>query len=133
MLTTWRGATLCNHSSLWGRWRGMPSGAARECLQAQQACTTSTSQTPRDCVRRHGAPGQESLPPAFVARHFRTAIVRNNTETHIVDRLVLEAPVAALRRLATIARRMHVGNVNAYAAYVLLTLLAVLVLGARVF
>ena len=39
----------------------------------------------------------------------------------------------ALRQLANIAGKMHVGNVNAYAAYVLLTMLAVLVLGARAF
>jgi hypothetical protein len=51
------------------------------------------------------------------------------------DRIIELAEVVweALRRLATIARRMHVGNINAYAAYVLLTLLAVLVLGARIF
>ena len=79
----------------------------------------------------HPAEGEDNV--EAVARHFRTAIVRNNTEAHIVDRLVLEPPVTALRWLANIARRMHVGNVNAYAAYVLLTMLAVLVLGARTF
>ncbi len=79
----------------------------------------------------HPAEGEDNVDA--VARHFRTAIVRNHTEAHIVDRLVLEPPVTALRWLADIARRMHVGNVNAYAAYVLLTMLVVLVLGARVF
>ena len=52
----------------------------------------------------------------------------NYTEVHIVDRFVLEPPIA-LRGLADIARRMHVGHVNAYAAYVLLALLIVLVVG----
>jgi hydrogenase-4 component B len=64
-----------------------------------------------------------------VARHFRTAIRREYTEIHIVDRLVLGPPVDALRGAAKIVRRMHVGNVNAYAAYVLLALLLVLIVG----
>ena len=37
--------------------------------------------------------------------------------------------VALRGDFADIARRMHVGNVNAYAAYVLLTLLLVLIAG----
>ncbi|HEV8680711.1 MAG TPA: proton-conducting transporter membrane subunit [Stellaceae bacterium] len=64
-----------------------------------------------------------------VARHFRTAIRREHAEVHIVDRLVLEPPVRALGWLAAIVRRMHVGHVNAYAAYVLLAMVAVLVFG----
>ncbi len=79
----------------------------------------------------HPAAGEDNV--EAVARHFRTAIVRNHAEVHIVDRLVLEPPVTALWRLADIARKMHVGNVNAYAAYVLLTMLFVLVLGAGAF
>jgi hydrogenase-4 component B len=68
-----------------------------------------------------------------VAVHFRTAIKREYTEVHIIDRFVLEPPIAALRLLAAFARRMHVGNVNAYAAYVLLAMLIVLVLGSGLF
>jgi hydrogenase-4 component B len=64
-----------------------------------------------------------------VARHFRTAIRRNHAEVHIVDRFVLGPPVHVLRGAADVIRKMHVGNVNAYAAYVLLTLLLVLVAG----
>ncbi len=67
-----------------------------------------------------------------VAQHFRTAIRREHTEVHIVDRLVLGPPVHALRRLAAIVRKMHVGHVNAYAAYVLLTMLLVLLIGAGI-
>lgn len=67
-----------------------------------------------------------------VARHFRTAIRRNHAEVHIVDQLVLHPPVAVLRGAANIARRMHVGHVNAYAAYVLLALLLVLLVGAGI-
>ncbi len=65
-----------------------------------------------------------------VARHFRTAITRNRTEIHIVDRFIFDPTVSSLRGLADIARRMHVGHVNAYAMYILLTMLLVLVIGA---
>jgi hydrogenase-4 component B len=68
-----------------------------------------------------------------VARHFRTAITRNHEEVHIIDRFVLDPPVAALRALANIVRRMHVGHVNAYAAYVLLAMLFVLIIGVGIF
>ena len=64
-----------------------------------------------------------------VAQHFRTAIRRERTEESVVDRLVLGAPIDALRKLADAIRRMHVGNVNAYAAYVLIVLLFVLFVG----
>ena len=67
-----------------------------------------------------------------MAQHFRTAIRREHTEVHIVDRLVLGPPVHALRRVADVVRKMHVGHVNAYAAYVLLTLLLVLLIGAGI-
>ena len=64
-----------------------------------------------------------------VAQHFRTAIRREQSEVHIVDRLVLHPPLRALGALAAIVRRMHVGHVNAYAAYVLVAMLIVLALG----
>jgi hydrogenase-4 component B len=65
-----------------------------------------------------------------VARHFRTAIKRNHADVHIVDRLILDPTVYGLRWLASIVRLMHVGHVNAYAIYILLTMLLVLVIGA---
>jgi hypothetical protein len=65
-----------------------------------------------------------------VARHFRTAIRRDSDDVHIVDRWILDPAVAGLRWLASLARRMHVGNVNAYAMYILVTMLLVLVIGA---
>lgn len=64
-----------------------------------------------------------------VARHFRTAITRNRTEIHIVDRYIFDPTVVSLRGLASIARRMHVGHVNAYAMYILVTMLFVLLIG----
>jgi hydrogenase-4 component B len=77
------------------------------------------------------AAGEDSV--EAVAEHFRTAIKRNRTEVHIVDRLVLDPLIASLGRAAAIARKMHVGHVNAYAAYVLLTMLSVLIVGAVLF
>jgi hydrogenase-4 component B len=68
-----------------------------------------------------------------VAQHFRTAIRREYSEVHIIDRWVLQPPIQGLGSLARIARRMHVGHVNAYAAYVLLVMLLVLVLGVGIF
>jgi hydrogenase-4 component B len=64
-----------------------------------------------------------------VAIHFRTAIRREYTEVHIIDRFVLQPPIHALSVIASFARRMHVGHVNAYAAYVLLAILLVLIVG----
>ena len=77
------------------------------------------------------AAGEDSV--EAVAEHFRTAIKRNRTEVHIVDRLVLDPLIASMGRAAAIARKMHVGHVNAYAAYVLLTMLIVLIVGAVLF
>jgi hydrogenase-4 component B len=79
----------------------------------------------------HPAAGEDSV--EAVARHFRTAIRRNHAEVHIIDRLVLDPPVAGLHWLASVVRRMHVGNVNAYAAYILLAMLFVLIIGAGIF
>jgi hydrogenase-4 component B len=64
-----------------------------------------------------------------IALHFRTAVRREYDEGHLLDRLVLAPAVASLRRVAGLLRRMHIGQVNAYAAYVLLALLLALVVG----
>lgn len=68
-----------------------------------------------------------------VAGHFRTAIKREYSEVHIIDRFVLQPPINILRSLAALARRMQVGHVNAYAAYVLIAILVVLIVGAKIF
>jgi hydrogenase-4 component B len=78
-------------------------------------------------------PAAEEDSVEAVAEHFRTAIKRNRTEVHIVDRLVLDPLIASMGRASAIARKMHVGHVNAYAAYVLLTMLFVLIVGAVLF
>jgi hypothetical protein len=77
------------------------------------------------------AAGEDSV--EAVAKHFRTTIKRNRTEVHIVDRLALDPLIACMGRAAAIVREMHVGNVNAYAAYLLMTILFVLIVGAGLF
>lgn len=76
-----------------------------------------------------------ALPKAWwpVTQYFRTTIERNHTGVHIVDHLLLDPSIVAMRRLASITRKMHVRHINAYAASVLLAMLFVLVSGAGVF
>lgn len=64
-----------------------------------------------------------------VAEHFRTAVRRSRAEVYVVDRLVYEPMARGARRIADTLAAMHHGRINAYAAYVLLTLLAFLALG----
>jgi hydrogenase-4 component B len=78
-------------------------------------------------------PGASEESTEAVGVHFRTAIKREYTEVHIIDRFVLQPPVDILRSLAALARRMQVGHVNAYAAYVLIAMLVVLLVGAGIF
>ena len=62
-----------------------------------------------------------------VAEHFRTAIRRESETVHIVDRLILRPLADVGLALARLFARMHHGQLNAYTAYVLLALLAVLI------
>ena len=62
-----------------------------------------------------------------VAEHFRTAIKNGRKEVHIVDRSVFQPTVGVVRSIATLMGQMHGGSVNAYAAYVLISLVWVLI------
>ncbi len=64
-----------------------------------------------------------------VGGHFRTAIRVEETQEHILDRLLTRPMLAGLLWLANQFRKMHRGQVNVYAAYVLLSLLLVLLIG----
>jgi len=46
---------------------------------------------------------------------------------HIVDRSVFQPTVGVVRSIATLMGQMHGGSVNAYAAYVLISLVWVLI------
>jgi hydrogenase-4 component B len=62
-----------------------------------------------------------------VAEHFRTAIRREVSAVHVVDRLVLRPGRAVALRIANWVARMHHGRLNDYVAYVLVSLLVVFV------
>ncbi len=61
-----------------------------------------------------------------VAEHFRTAIRNGRQESYIIDRAVVEPVARCIRWLADVLSRAHSGRVNAYTAYVLVTLLVLL-------
>ena len=61
-----------------------------------------------------------------VAEHFRTAIRRERVAVHIVDRWFIQPTKNAVMGLARGLAVMHHGRINAYAGYVLLALLVVM-------
>lgn len=65
----------------------------------------------------------------MVAQHFRMAIRRLVEEVHVLDRLFYRPIHLGATKVAAGLARMHHGRLNAYVAYVLLALLAVLLLG----
>jgi len=62
--------------------------------------------------------------------HFLDAIKREQKEPHLLDRLFGRPIILGGRYLANRLGGMHSGRVNAYAAYVLVTLLVVLLVQA---
>ncbi len=64
----------------------------------------------------------------MVAGRFRKSITRVINEVHIFDRLIFQPVVDRVSHIAQRLSRMHHGRLNAYSAYVLGTLLAVLLL-----
>ena len=64
-----------------------------------------------------------------VAEHFRMAIRRDRQTVHIADRLLLRPAKNRVMALAGQLAQMHHGHINAYIAYVLLTLLLALAVG----
>ncbi|MGO9016104.1 MAG: proton-conducting transporter membrane subunit [Dissulfurispiraceae bacterium] len=65
-----------------------------------------------------------------VAEHFRSEILREREEVHIVERLVLLPVKRAVIGLANDFAEMHHGRINAYISYALVSLLIVLILGS---
>jgi hydrogenase-4 component B len=65
-----------------------------------------------------------------VAEHFRMAIRRERAAVHVMDRLVIDPTRNATMVLARGLAAMHHGRINAYAAYVLLSLVATLIIVA---
>ncbi len=65
-----------------------------------------------------------------IAQHFLSAIRKDRREIHFVDRILAGPIVRGVRSLALQLARMHSGRVNTYAAYVLITLLAIFLIRA---
>jgi hydrogenase-4 component B len=65
-----------------------------------------------------------------IAVHFRTAIGNERKEVHIMDRSVFQPILKGIRSIASLLGRMHTGSVNIYAAYVLISLVVVLIIQA---
>ncbi len=64
-----------------------------------------------------------------VARHFRSAVSKQWEVVHLADRWVTGPIVHVLDKLAHLAASMHSGRINAYAAYMLMALVLVLLAG----
>jgi len=62
-----------------------------------------------------------------VAEHFRTAIKNGRKEVHIVDRTIFHPVVEFMQSTSMFLGKMHSGSVNVYTAYVLITLIVVLI------
>jgi hydrogenase-4 component B len=62
-----------------------------------------------------------------VAKHFRTAIKNGRKEVHIVDRTIFHPVVEFMQSTSMFLGKMHSGSVNVYTAYVIVSLIAVLV------
>ncbi len=65
-----------------------------------------------------------------IAEHFRMSIRRKQKEVHMVDRLILYPLANFAQLVSSILARMHSGRINAYAAYVLLTLIIFLIIAS---
>jgi hydrogenase-4 component B len=62
-----------------------------------------------------------------VAEHFRTAIKNGRKEVHIVDRSVFHPIVEFMQSTSMLLGQMHSGSVNVYTAYVIISLIVVLI------
>lgn len=127
----WARETVPRHSSALA---GVParSGGLRKLVPEITYTATGFSNPVRVIFDSILSPASGEDNVEAVARHFRTAIVRKYSLVPIVDRWVLIPPVTGLRAAAGFVRRLHVGHVNAYAAYVLLVMLVALLIGATV-
>ena len=107
----------------------MWGGGLRHLLPELTYTATGFSNPVRVTFRAVFHPTEIEDSSQMVARHFRMAIRRFMEEVHIVDRLFFRPVEASVTGIARILARMHHGRLNAYIGYVLLSLLAVLVLG----
>jgi hypothetical protein len=62
-----------------------------------------------------------------MAKHFRTAIKNGRKEVHIVDRTIFHPVVEFMQLTSVLLGKMHSGSVNVYTAYVIISLIVVLI------
>jgi hydrogenase-4 component B len=104
-------------------------GGLRRLLPEMTYTATGFSNPVRVVFEAIFRPSQAEDTRETVAEHFRAAIVSGRTEEpHLLDRLVYQPALRISRRLAEGLARMHAGSVNVYAAYVLISLLCLILL-----
>ena len=105
------------------------AGGLRPLLPEQTYTATGFSNPVRVTFNAIFHPTEVEDTSDTVARHFRMAIRKSFEEVHVLDRLFYRPIETAAERVAGAFAKMHHGRLNAYVAYVLLSLLAVLLLG----
>jgi hydrogenase-4 component B len=124
------GAYLCIHGLTRARRverRPAWDGGVRRLLPEMTYTATGFSNPVRVVFNAVFRPSTVEDTKETVAEHFRTAIKNGRKEVHIVDRSVYQPMVKAVRSIAMLLGQMHGGSVNVYAAYVLISLVCVLI------
>jgi len=117
---------LTNHRKLSRRMRW--DGGVRRLLPEMTYTATGFSNPVRVIFEAVFRPTTISDRRETVEQHFRTAIHREREEVHIVDRYLIQPATETAMKWANRLAAMHHGRINAYSAYVLLTLLVALTL-----
>ena len=104
------------------------SGGVRRFLPEMTYTATGFSNPVRVIFSNIFRPIQVNNVRETINQHFRSAIKKEQKEPHFVDYLLGRPIINGAKYLANRLGRMHSGRVNAYAAYVLVSLLLVLLI-----
>jgi len=110
-------------------WKPVWAGGLRPLLPELTYTATGFSNPVRVTFSAIFHPTEVEDSSETVAQHFRMAIRRTVEEVHVLDRIFYRPIHVGVTKVAAGLARMHHGRLNAYVAYVLLSLLAVLLLG----
>jgi len=105
-------------------------GGIRRLLPEMTYTATGFSNPVREIFDSIFRPSMVENTRESIAGHFRTAIRNGREETYIVDKLAVQPILRWSRWLAALMVGMHSARVNAYAGYVLISLLLVLAIQA---
>jgi len=106
------------------------AGGLRELRREMGYTATGFSNPVRVVFNSVFRPSTDETRAQIVTGHFRAAITKQREAPHLVERWVVAPVLRLLQASARLAARMHSGRINAYAAYMLLALVAVLVMAA---